>query len=70
MTTREKGVATKPCPTCSTDLPLTAQPDGGLSVATCPKCYDAPKSEKAGRARTRERGTEPTATSTDTTQES
>ena len=59
MSNREKGVATVPCPNCSTDLKRVTQADGGVAAETCPKCY--PSSEKASKpsaSATRETGTE------------
>lgn len=60
MTNREKGVATAPCPSCSTDLKRVTLPDGGVTTETCPKCSPAP--EKASKASTasvrRETGTD------------
>lgn len=78
MTDREKGVATAPCPTCGTDLPVTEQPDGGLALATCSNCLKTEEPETASEApqTRRERGTTAQSpetaadTTTATTQES
>lgn len=49
MPTREKGVATAPCPSCGKDLPLVQQADGSMATEACPKCHRPPtkKAEKA-----------------------
>ena len=70
MTAREKGVATRPCPTCGTDLPVTEQPDGGMATATCPKCFDTKSTETASRSSKREKGTDASTGDTTTTEES
>lgn len=66
MTTREKGVATAPCPSCGKDQPLVEQKDGGMAAETCSKCYPAPSKRdvaadvKAVTASNREAGTDTT----------
>jgi hypothetical protein len=57
--TREKGVATAPCPDCGKDRPLEEQPDGALAAQTCSKCFPKKVVETAELypASTRETGT-------------
>lgn len=62
MSEREKGVASMACPSCSTELALSAQPDGGVAAETCTSCHPADKpAKKAEKASAspapRERGT-------------
>lgn len=48
MTGREKGVATVPCPTCGSDLPVADQRDDGATVGqSCPTCYPRTSTEQA-----------------------
>lgn len=47
MATREKGVATAPCPECGKDLPLYEQADGSFTTDTCTKCHPKSRKEKA-----------------------
>lgn len=58
MTAREKGVATTPCPSCQSDLPVVTLPDGGMTTEGCKNCYPAKQPERASATRGRERGSD------------
>lgn len=52
---REKGVASRPCPTCDRDLLATQQLDGAIAYETCPTCFgedQAPEPVQAAQADT------------------
>lgn len=57
---REKGVASAPCPNCGTELNRVTQPDGGVAFESCGNCYPAtPEPERASvqQSFSRETGT-------------
>lgn len=44
---REKGVLSKPCVGCGTELVAQTNPDGSTAYASCSKCYPAQKAAEA-----------------------